>query len=94
MLEHHGDPSGGRPATGLPWTNSLPPLRSVRPAIARNSVVLPQPDGPTTHMISLRLTSSDSWWKATTVPSRNSLLAFSATIAGCAVGSPESMVPP
>ncbi len=48
----------------------------------RSSVVLPQPDGPTTHMISLRLTASDNWWNATTAPSRNSLLAFSATIAG------------
>ena len=48
----------------------------------RSSVVLPQPDGPTTHMISLRLTSSDNWWNATTAPSRNSLLAFSAMIAG------------
>ena len=27
-------PSGGRPATGLPWTRSLPLLTSVRPAIA------------------------------------------------------------
>ena len=39
-------PSGGRPATGLPWTRSLPLLRSVRPAMQRSSVVLPQPDGP------------------------------------------------
>ena len=53
-------PSGGRPATGLPWTRSLPLLISVSPAIERSSVVLPQPEGPTTHMISSRLTASES----------------------------------
>ncbi len=77
-------PSGGRPATGSPWTRSLPLERSVSPAMQRTNVVLPQPEGPTTHMISLRRTASESWWKATTAPSRNSLLALSARIAGAA----------
>src|SRR5262249_48939436 len=74
-------PSGG-PATGLPPTLSSPELRSVRPAIARRNVVLPQPDGPTTHRISCGLTASDSWRNATTAPSRKSLVAWRATIAG------------
>src|SRR6516225_3817079 len=76
-------PSGG-PATSLPPTLSSPELRSVRPAIARRKVVLPQPDGPTTHRISCGLTASDSWRNATTAPSRKSLVAWRATIAGAA----------
>src|SRR6516165_2713032 len=84
-------PSGGRAPTALPWTRSLPLLRSVRLAMQRRNVVLPQPDGPTTHMISLRLTASDSWWKATTAPSRKSLLAPSATMAGSTIASPATM---
>src|SRR6516162_11220130 len=84
-------PSGGRAPTALPWTRSLPLLRSVRLAMQRRNVVLPQPEGPTTHMISLRLTASDSWWKATTAPSRKSLLAPSATMAGSTIASPATM---
>ena len=48
-------PSGG-PATGLPCTRSVPVLSSVRPAMQRSSVVLPQPLGPTMQRISSRLT--------------------------------------
>ena len=47
----------------------------------RSSVVLLQPDGPTTHAISLRLTSSDNWWNDHGAVEDN-LLAFSAMIAG------------
>src|SRR5262249_62071713 len=72
---------GGGPATGSPLTTSRPPDRSVRPAMQRSSVVLPQPLGPTTHRISWAVTARLSWWNATTVPSRNTLLAFSATMA-------------
>ena len=50
----------------------------------RSSVVLPQPDGPTTHMISFFAIANDSWRNATTAPSRNSFDAFSATIMGAA----------
>src|SRR5712671_5042055 len=39
-------PSGG-PRTGLPPTRRSPELRSIRPAMARRKVVLPQPLGPT-----------------------------------------------
>ena len=48
----------------------------------RSSVVLPQPHGPTMHMISFVATARSSWRNATTVPSRNSFDAFSATIMG------------
>src|SRR5882757_3621926 len=74
-------PSGG-PATGLPWTSNCPVLISVRPAMQRRNVVLPQPLGPTMQRISSRLTVSDNWRNATTVPSRNSLDALSATMIG------------
>ena len=60
MLEHHGDAVGRTACTGLPWTSNLPSLSSVSPAMQRSSVVLPQPDGPTTHMISSRRICSDS----------------------------------
>src|SRR5215510_1505478 len=73
-------PSGG-PATGLPPTKSSPPLRSVSPAMQRRNVVLPQPLGPTMQRISCRRTSRVSWRNATTVPSRNSLLALREQIA-------------
>src|SRR3569833_1214963 len=69
-------PSGG-PATGFPCTALEPVLISVRPAMQRSSVVLPHPLGPTMQRISSRLTSSDSWRNATTVPSRNSFDALS-----------------
>ena len=74
-------PSGG-PETGLPFTSSEPELISVSPAMQRSNVVLPQPLGPTMHMISCARMERDNCRKATTVPSRNSLAAFSATIAG------------
>ena len=48
----------------------------------RSSVVLPQPLGPTMHMISSRRTASDNCRNATTVPSRNNLAALSATMTG------------
>ena len=51
-------PSGG-PVTGLPLTTSLPSLISVRPAMQRSNVVLPQPLGPTTQRI--------SWWRTASV---------------------------
>src|SRR3954462_2775342 len=74
-------PSGG-PATGLPCTRICPVLSPVRPAMQRSSVVLPQPLGPTMQRISSRRTCSDNCRKATTVPSRNSFDAFSATMTG------------
>jgi hypothetical protein len=74
-------PSGG-PATGLPCTSSCPVLISVRPAMQRRNVVLPQPLGPTMHMISSRFTASESCRKATTVPSRKSFDALPATMMG------------
>ncbi len=62
MLEHHGDAVGRRvPPPACHGPGACRCSDSVRPAMQRNSVVLPQPDGPTTHMISLRLTASDSW---------------------------------
>src|SRR5271165_1046977 len=67
---------GGGPATFLPNTASSPEERSIRPAIQRRKVVLPQPDGPTMHRISWLRTSSVSWRNAMTAPSRNSLLAL------------------
>src|ERR1051326_5172687 len=72
-------PLGG-PVTFLPSTVSVPVLSSVSPAMQRKSVVLPQPLGPTMQRISSRLISSESWRNATTAPSRNSLLAPSATM--------------
>src|SRR5260221_3524391 len=72
-------PSGG-PAPCLPSTVSVPVLSSVRPAMQRRNVVLPQPLGPTMQRISSRLMFSESCRNATTVPSRNSLLAPSATM--------------
>ena len=57
-------------------------LISVRPAMQRRNVVLPQPLGPTMQMISSRCTASDSCRNATTAPSRNSFDALSATMMG------------
>src|SRR5215470_11360916 len=86
---------GGGPLTGVPSTRSRPLDRSMRPPMLRNNVVLPQPLGPTTHRISCARTARLSWWNATTVPSRNTLLAFSARMAGAAraaaVGAPADV---
>ena len=80
MLEHHGDAVG---RAGDRFAHQeLPVLISVRPAMQRRNVVLPQPLGPTMHRISSRFTASDSCRNATTVPSRNSLDALSATMTG------------
>src|SRR5437763_425566 len=73
-------PAGG-PATGSPPTSSSPPVISVSPAMQRRKVVLPQPLGPTMQRISLSRTARFSWRNATTVPSRNILLALRATTA-------------
>src|SRR5258708_31131743 len=39
--------AGGTSPTLLPSTRICPPVTSSRPAMRRNSVVLPQPEGPT-----------------------------------------------
>src|ERR1700722_11002535 len=67
---------GGGPTTFLPNTARSPEERSIRPAMQRRKVVLPQPLGPTMHRISWLRTSSVSWRNAITAPSRNSLLAL------------------
>ena len=53
----------------------------------RNSVVLPQPLGPTMHSVSRSRTSRSSWRNAVTAPSRNSLLALAATMTDAVDGS-------
>ena len=53
----------------------FPELGVNSPPMQRSSVVLPQPDGPTMQRTSLLLTFSSTLRKATTVPSRKSLLA-------------------
>ena len=73
--------AAGGPATGVPPISNSPPVISVSPAIQRRNVVLPQPLGPTMQRISLSRTARFSWRNATTVPSRNILLALRATIA-------------
>ena len=55
MLEHHGDAVGRARRPACRATRSSPALRSVRPAMQRRNVVLPQPLGPTMQRISSRL---------------------------------------
>jgi len=50
----------GDPLIGAPPSRSLPPLTSMRPAMQRSSVVLPQPLGPTMHSVSRSCTSRSS----------------------------------
>ena len=49
------DPDGGSPPTSID-----PPSGSSRPAIARNSVVFPHPDGPTTQQNSPSATAKET----------------------------------
>ena len=53
-------PSGTSPATGLPSNVIVPSVGALRPAIRSISVVLPQPDGPTTAKNSPRARSRSS----------------------------------
>src|SRR5205823_8593237 len=65
---------------GSPSIRTCPELGVKSPPMQRSKVVLPQPEGPTIHRSSLLLTFSSMLRKATTVPSRKSLLAWSSTI--------------
>jgi hypothetical protein len=60
VLKHHchtvGRPAGDR----LAVDEETPTAQLDGPAMARSSVVLPQPDGPTTHDL-IALISSDNW---------------------------------
>ena len=80
MLEHHGDPVGRTPHDGLAVHKNLPAAQFGEPrdTAQQRSCRNRRADHD---MISLRLTANDIWWNATTAPSRNSLLAPSATIA-------------
>jgi hypothetical protein len=49
---------GGRSVTSRPPTRSRPAVGRTNPAIARKAVVLPEPDGPISAMISPGRTAS------------------------------------
>jgi hypothetical protein len=51
---------GGGPVTSCPAIVTVPPVGAVRPATQRSSVVLPQPDGPTTETISCSATLNET----------------------------------
>src|SRR5215813_2068698 len=72
-------PSRGE-RVGSPSIRICPELGVKSPPMQRSNVVFPQPEGPTTQRTSLLLTFSSILRKATTVPSRKSLLAWSTTI--------------
>src|SRR4029077_64815 len=65
---------------GSPSIRTRPELGVKSPPMQRSNVVFPQPEGPTIQSTSLLLTFSSILRKATTVPSRKSLLARSTTI--------------
>src|SRR5205823_15102936 len=59
---------GGSASTGLPLKCVWAAGRPAKPAIVRSSVVLPQPDGPSSVKNALSATSSDTSSAARTVP--------------------------
>ena len=87
-LEHHvGRPldSGGTPARSLPASGDAPAVGSSKPASMRISVVLPQPDGPSSEKNSRSWISSDTSSTAVNSPNRF-VTAFEADQRDCARG--------
>lgn len=72
-------PSRGR-STVWPSISTCPELGANRPPMHLSKVVLPQPEGPTTQRTSRFFICRSTLRKATTDPSRKSLLAWSITI--------------
>ena len=62
--------AGGRRETSRPPISIVPSSCGSRPAIARSSVVLPQPDGPRKQTNSPLVTSSETSLSATNAPKR------------------------
>ena len=62
--------SGLGPVTGLPSSSTSPEVRPCNPDIDHNSVVLPQPEGPTIDTISPSITSSEQRSIANRSPER------------------------
>ena len=60
--------SGGSPAMSRPSTRIAPDSGSTKPAIARSSVVLPQPELPSSAIISPRATSRLTWSSTRVAP--------------------------
>jgi hypothetical protein len=59
---------GGRAEMSRPAWWIAPAVWMSRPAMARRSVVLPQPEGPRKHTNSPSCTSSEMSWSATNSP--------------------------
>ena len=57
---------GGTPAMSSPSIRIRPALAVSKPASRRSSVVLPQPDGPSSAKNSLARISSETWSTAAT----------------------------
>src|SRR5947207_241981 len=61
---------GGRPSTRRSPNRMSPPSTGEKPAIMRSSVVLPQPDGPSSVNSSPSPISSETWSTAVAAPNR------------------------
>ena len=81
---------GGTPAMSSPSSRMRPSLGVSKPASMRSSVVLPQPDGPSSAKNSRSKMSSDSRSTATTPPKR--LLTASNRTSGRAAGSVQARI--
>ncbi len=72
---------GGKPVTSRPPIHTLPALGGSSPAISRRSVVLPDPDGPSTTRSSPAGIVSSRGCSAATPPAKNRASCFNSIAA-------------
>src|SRR5215831_11053759 len=77
---------GGRSLTTSPPIEMLPEVTSSSPAIIRNVVLLPQPDGPTSTTNSVSGISRSMLWTASTSSKRLTTLRNTTSAIGSALG--------